>query len=225
MAYLRNHNGTSTTSHTAPYVDRAASRLMSWQPDASASQCPLCTVRFGWLQRKHHCRSCGRIVCGSCSAFTRVLAAPITSPFDDAGAALRVCTTCAHPPVPLARSSSHHRQAATAATAAAIASSTAVTEVCPVCHVLADDGHIRQCLKKMPWTAVRTRMVTWTSEATPETDGLVVPGTDYDECCICMEPFEVGQRISRLECLCVYHNACITQWLSRGGVCPAHPPD
>lgn len=38
----------------------------SWQSDKSADACPLCNTRFTWFYRKHHCRSCGRVICHSC---------------------------------------------------------------------------------------------------------------------------------------------------------------
>ncbi|KAF7906066.1 hypothetical protein EAF00_000345 [Botryotinia globosa] len=38
-----------------------------WQPDSEVVQCPICNAWFGWLNRKHHCRKCGRVVCNSCS--------------------------------------------------------------------------------------------------------------------------------------------------------------
>ncbi|KAM0125418.1 hypothetical protein ACHAP3_009770 [Botrytis cinerea] len=38
-----------------------------WQPDSEVTQCPICNAWFGWLNRKHHCRKCGRVVCNSCS--------------------------------------------------------------------------------------------------------------------------------------------------------------
>ncbi|PQE20950.1 FYVE zinc finger protein [Rutstroemia sp. NJR-2017a BBW] len=38
-----------------------------WQPDAEVTKCPICYTAFGWLNRKHHCRKCGRVVCNSCS--------------------------------------------------------------------------------------------------------------------------------------------------------------
>jgi hypothetical protein len=43
-----------------------------WQPDHEAEACSLmaCGKKFGsWYRaRKHHCRQCGRVVCGPCSA-------------------------------------------------------------------------------------------------------------------------------------------------------------
>ncbi|KAI0160271.1 FYVE zinc finger-domain-containing protein [Xylariaceae sp. FL1272] len=38
-----------------------------WQPDQEVTYCPICNVQFGMITRKHHCRKCGRVVCGQCS--------------------------------------------------------------------------------------------------------------------------------------------------------------
>lgn len=38
-----------------------------WTPDTDAPRCQLCQVYFSVLERRHHCRRCGRCVCGSCS--------------------------------------------------------------------------------------------------------------------------------------------------------------
>jgi len=48
----------SATSTTAP----------TWIPDSEASTCMRCkATRFSTIQRRHHCRKCGYVVCGSCS--------------------------------------------------------------------------------------------------------------------------------------------------------------
>lgn len=40
----------------------------NWVPDDEVNECPLCNRKFhALLAPKHHCRACGRIVCGSCS--------------------------------------------------------------------------------------------------------------------------------------------------------------
>jgi hypothetical protein len=39
-----------------------------WVADAKRNRCMSCTDSFGPLKRKHHCRTCGEIFCGSCSA-------------------------------------------------------------------------------------------------------------------------------------------------------------
>lgn len=37
-----------------------------WQPDSAVSNCNLCKSSFSFLNRRHHCRKCGRIYCGNC---------------------------------------------------------------------------------------------------------------------------------------------------------------
>ncbi|KAH8822630.1 hypothetical protein DL96DRAFT_1618534 [Flagelloscypha sp. PMI_526] len=41
-----------------------------WIPDSRTSECMRCGRSFGWRRRRHHCRLCGRCVCGSCSERT-----------------------------------------------------------------------------------------------------------------------------------------------------------
>jgi hypothetical protein len=43
-----------------------------WVPDQKAETCMRCNSRFGWMKRRHHCRLCGRVVCGSCSERVRL---------------------------------------------------------------------------------------------------------------------------------------------------------
>ncbi|XP_076098495.1 uncharacterized protein LOC143068375 isoform X2 [Mytilus galloprovincialis] len=39
-----------------------------WQPDNSTDTCMVCKEeRFSMFNRRHHCRRCGRVVCGTCS--------------------------------------------------------------------------------------------------------------------------------------------------------------
>ncbi|KAI8923478.1 hypothetical protein BC831DRAFT_470839 [Entophlyctis helioformis] len=46
------------------------------------------------------------------------------------------------------------------------------------------------------------------------------------ECTICFEEFVKGQRIARLNCLCVFHEACIKEWFTNRTygkrMCPVH---
>ena len=39
---------------------------MNWIPDTHVDKCEDCEVLFGYLTRKHHCRSCGKIFCSNC---------------------------------------------------------------------------------------------------------------------------------------------------------------
>lgn len=38
-----------------------------WIPDAGVSMCMMCRKEFNVIRRRHHCRGCGKVVCGPCS--------------------------------------------------------------------------------------------------------------------------------------------------------------
>lgn len=49
---------------------------------------------------------------------------------------------------------------------------------------------------------------------------------DEAECTICLEEFEVGVAMGRLECLCRFHYKCISAWfVNHPGRCPVHQHD
>jgi hypothetical protein len=49
---------------------------------------------------------------------------------------------------------------------------------------------------------------------------------DSAECSICLEEFEEGVAMARLECLCRFHRLCINAWWERHpGRCPMHQHD
>lgn len=59
--------------------------IVSWQDDASVSRCPFCQQDFsGYTFRRHHCRTCGRVVCGdpntACSSEVGLSVAPRMCP-------------------------------------------------------------------------------------------------------------------------------------------------
>eukprot|EP00095_Tigriopus_kingsejongensis_P007541 maker-scaffold104_size368486-snap-gene-2.30 protein:Tk07541 transcript:maker-scaffold104_size368486-snap-gene-2.30-mRNA-1 annotation:"fyve finger containing protein" len=59
-----------------------------WVPDAEAPVCMLCKrSQFSLVNRRHHCRKCGAVVCGACSARKATLPNQSTKP-------LRVCDCC-----------------------------------------------------------------------------------------------------------------------------------
>ncbi|KAK2724427.1 hypothetical protein QYM36_001066, partial [Artemia franciscana] len=59
-----------------------------WTPDSDATICMHCKKsHFSMLNRRHHCRKCGAVVCGPCSSKKFVLAHQSLKP-------VRVCLTC-----------------------------------------------------------------------------------------------------------------------------------
>ncbi|KAH9093153.1 hypothetical protein Ae201684P_008813 [Aphanomyces euteiches] len=59
-----------------------------WMADDGVQECLSCGEGFGMATRKHHCRHCGRIVCGKCSTNR------IPLPKFDQPTAARVCDIC-----------------------------------------------------------------------------------------------------------------------------------
>ncbi|XP_037082375.1 pleckstrin homology domain-containing family F member 2-like [Pollicipes pollicipes] len=59
-----------------------------WVPDTEASGCMHCKKsQFTLINRRHHCRKCGKVVCGPCSNKKWVLPSQSSKP-------LRVCLSC-----------------------------------------------------------------------------------------------------------------------------------
>jgi len=61
-------------------LTRISSQIMSgspkavaWIPDAEVQECPVCSRKFSKTLRKHHCRACGRVICGTCSGHELLL--------------------------------------------------------------------------------------------------------------------------------------------------------
>eukprot|EP00743_Colponemidia_sp_Colp-15_P005626 GILK01006048.1.p1 GENE.GILK01006048.1~~GILK01006048.1.p1 ORF type:complete len:905 (+),score=176.97 GILK01006048.1:32-2716(+) len=59
-----------------------------WLPDSHSPSCQLCIMNFTLMKRRHHCRRCGKVVCGSCSSHSALL------PNIDANKEVRVCDLC-----------------------------------------------------------------------------------------------------------------------------------
>ena len=63
----------------------------TWQADTDVKTCTLCITVFTITTRRHHCRSCGFIVCGNCSPHRLAL------PTFGYVFPMRVCTSCETP--------------------------------------------------------------------------------------------------------------------------------
>ncbi|EED19071.1 E3 ubiquitin-protein ligase PIB1, putative [Talaromyces stipitatus ATCC 10500] len=111
-------------------------------------------------------------------------------------------------------------------------------DICPICSTQlpprGSDGnenereaHIRDCIARSsgsspgagsPQPQHLLRMLSFTAT---EKDCLSEDGTPQ-ECSICMEEYEVGDKLARLECLCKFHKSCIVGWFERKKECPVH---
>ncbi|KAI8877053.1 hypothetical protein K501DRAFT_337674 [Backusella circina FSU 941] len=77
-------NSNSILSMKLKYRDGEQS-VTKWEDDKSVTKCPYCENLFTIINRKHHCRLCGRVVCGNsrCSKMIPLFLDMATEMFDD----------------------------------------------------------------------------------------------------------------------------------------------
>ncbi|KAI0830855.1 hypothetical protein BC628DRAFT_1312595 [Trametes gibbosa] len=85
-----------------------------WVPDGKTESCMRCGRTFGWRRRRHHCRLCGRCVCGSCSCKTFFIVDPAAK--DASSKSARACEACYETVFPLLEQPSEPRVSVTAGT-------------------------------------------------------------------------------------------------------------
>lgn len=76
------------SARSAESAESASAHPVKWKPDSATNVCEQCWKDFTLLRRRHHCRACGGIFCGSCSE-KKMLVAEFTTP-------QRVCDECCH---------------------------------------------------------------------------------------------------------------------------------
>lgn len=93
------------------------------------------------------------------------------------------------------------------------------------------ERHISECLVESDFalelrlaagTPLRNRMLVY---KIPAIETAQTPGRELEkECVICLEDICPGDKVGRLECLCVFHYKCIKDWFGRKGpgLCPVH---
>jgi hypothetical protein len=59
--------GSTPTTPTNSSRKSMKSIPVPWMSDTEAKQCSLCSSQFSFINRKHHCRRCGKVVCGECA--------------------------------------------------------------------------------------------------------------------------------------------------------------
>ncbi|XP_041972459.1 myotubularin-related protein 4 isoform X3 [Aricia agestis] len=83
----RGSSAASSSSGSASEVEVGEeARGVVWLPDSAAPRCQHCRNQFWLARRRHHCRRCGGIFCGSCSEMS----------WGEVGA-VRVCRRCRGP--------------------------------------------------------------------------------------------------------------------------------
>jgi hypothetical protein len=70
----------------------ASATMPRWVRDRDRQTCSICTNAFTLLNRRHHCRLCGEVVCSKCSPHKESIISPFL--FDMKNEPVRVCGTC-----------------------------------------------------------------------------------------------------------------------------------
>lgn len=220
--------------------------MRRWQPDNEVSRCPVCQSRFGWLNRRHHCRRCGRVVCGECLEHMLLYPNPVQIRPDPAP--FRTCDECADVPAqPPASSAALPRPVMKDDTRARVEDEGELEPTCVVCGVLLAamsepeaETHVNDCLVQITLLpdgrrdSSRNHLLVYViPDVEPDDVGTEHANTsdstsekpEFLECIICLEDMVPGDKVGRLEyCLCVFHYHCIKDWFNRKkwGECPTH---
>ncbi|KAI8375786.1 FYVE zinc finger-domain-containing protein [Blakeslea trispora] len=196
-----------------------------WEMDRQAPECRRCYRRFNFLVRRHHCRRCGQIVCDRCSS--NRLKLPVEELVEDPIISLsqypylatqtqRVCDSCFREPMV-----ENRRRRATPTDMRRTNSAQSLMIDCPVCgrtflgmQKYQQEAHLQQCLNIGSPPVQSPRYIVYELSSDSAQIG--------DECPICFDEFNQGDQVSRMICLCSYHQACLASWLQRGKGCPVH---
>ena len=76
----------NSSSSSSPGRGAGGGQAPVWVPDSESEDCMRCGAHFTVVNRRHHCRHCGRVVCGKCSACSFLL--------DSCPLVVRVCNAC-----------------------------------------------------------------------------------------------------------------------------------
>ncbi|CAO3681669.1 unnamed protein product [Rhizopus stolonifer] len=219
-------NADSTSGGLLPRSQRV------WELDRHASECRQCHRRFNFLIRRHHCRRCGQIVCDKCSSHRirlpaeEIIEDPMIAssqyPFL-ATQTQRVCDSCYREPIRRS-SESYHKKRRSFILGREMQRSNSSQSLmidCPVCGTSFlsmqkgdQEKHLQRCLNVGSPPVQLPRYIVYE-----------LPGDSAqigEECPICFDEFTKGDKISRMICLCSYHQHCLASWLQRGKGCPVH---
>ncbi|CCF58112.1 hypothetical protein KAFR_0D04640 [Kazachstania africana CBS 2517] len=261
-----------------------------WQPDKDIRNCLSCQSSFNILVRRHHCRCCGGIFCGSCASkfarYNEERVKVVRKPTDIEAELppYRTCDACYQnmmqmgliihpwrrmlnmensdlfestqttigdsitertPSVSVTNTKDDSTNELTTDTVISAPETSShhghdeEENHCPICNFDFSEfsgneeieDHIKECLTRAEraqqhqTTSVasglsndqenncptnRNRMLVYkvAKDNTKTTE-------EYPECPICFEEMIPGDKVGRLECLCVFHYKCIKSWFNK----------
>ncbi|XP_059146860.1 zinc finger FYVE domain-containing protein 9-like isoform X2 [Physella acuta] len=63
---LESYPGSTLMPQSVSMSNSLGSAAPFWIPDADASECMMCRLKFTIWKRRHHCRACGKVFCSNC---------------------------------------------------------------------------------------------------------------------------------------------------------------
>ncbi len=64
---LKNHKAYFNPKNQTWDLKASIYNSTSWEPDSMRKACSICNEPFTFFNRRHHCRFCGKLICGNCS--------------------------------------------------------------------------------------------------------------------------------------------------------------
>ncbi|KAI9225520.1 MAG: hypothetical protein DHS80DRAFT_33633 [Piptocephalis tieghemiana] len=221
-----------------------------WEADGATRACRGCDRKFNVWVRRHHCRRCGLVFCGSCTRHRALLAARGTGGMHQGGGMTfqRVCEGCYEAlgqitpldsPSPTDPCTTEARRILEGGGGRRGSQSSEMSE-CPVCLLILDtlqtsaerERHVSRCLEGGDRAEDEEDEPV---RPNPRTSAPSLGGVRYaaysltrtstligQECLICFEDFAPDDPVACLNCMCHFHRACVDAWLVRGRGCPVH---
>lgn len=255
-----------------------------WQPNQNMNNCLNCHTAFSFLIRKHHCRCCGGIFCGSCAEKFALydsgrVRAVKRSDIEEEFPPFRTCDSCydnllhmrlllspwgkrleatvssqiveegtsnsgigsggtySDSPTPtsgpdevLKNTSNALGNSSTQATPHDVRRGDFEDEnSCPICNIFLGNlecetqaqEHVEECIQKAEMIQQHNGLRNEIGSPTFQNRMLVykIPQAEdqgqFPECPICFEEMVPGDKVGRLECLCVFHYKCIKSWFHK----------
>jgi len=83
---IEKHPGSQVRYHDL--LKKCVGNVPLWIPDETSERCMFCQRKFTIIERRHHCRKCGALVCGNCAEYRLLLSAIVSKK------PVRVCVFC-----------------------------------------------------------------------------------------------------------------------------------
>ena len=193
-----------------------------WVPDSFSNNCLKCNSQFiPFFNGKHHCRICGLLYCDDCCSnflyYQTEKIIPLKSPYEEENknGPYRTCNSCYE----------EFKKASLVKTTSfdnSTKKNYKKEEECPVCgKSVSKTGHgtVEECFTKTTndyqnRKNSNNRMLVYNMTLKEIEKHQLTSNGDFD-CPICFEDFCSGDKVGRLECLCLYHYDCIKSWFEK----------